>query len=99
MKHIHILHCFRSVAGIRMDSMTGKALGLNVLPTRLEVYQHYLHLNKVKISSGEWKQNIPVKEKVKYLTNDIAKVWDMAGMPHNLIGKTGDKRVLLYNPV
>ena len=94
MKHIYILHCFKSVAAIRMDSMTGKALGLNVLLTRLKVYQHYLHMNELKIGNREWKQNLPVKEKVKCVTKDIATLWDMAGIPHNLMGKKGDKRVL-----
>ena len=63
------------------------------LPTKLEVYNHYLYLNKEQLVSGEWKQNTKFYEKVRLLRDQVADVWDKTSIPHGLEGREGLKKV------
>ena len=58
----------------------------DTLPTELQIYQHYLYLNELKIESGEWKKStpLPLAEKVKFVISDVAAQWDQTDIPHEL---------------
>ena len=51
----------------------------DTLPTELQIYQHYLYLNELKIESAELKKStpLPLSEKVKFVISDVAAQWDM----------------------
>ena len=63
------------------------------LPTKLEVYNHYLYLNKEQLVSGEWKQNTKFYEKVRLLRDQVADIWDKTSIPHVLEGREGLQKV------
>ena len=77
-----------------MASIGGEAKPLQgeMLPTRGEVYQHYLHIMMTKIKSGEWGKFTPLSSKLKFVVSDINSIWDKTGIPH-LSGQSGEARV------
>ena len=66
----------------------------DILPTELDVYNHYLYLNKVKIENGDWKQNTTTNVKVQCVRSDVAEIWNRSGIPHDCKGRAGEKRIL-----
>ena len=70
-----------------------KQLPDDVLPTELQIFQHYLHLRKVKTESGEWHTKVSMATRAKALMPDIAAVWSNFGIPHHLSGRKGEQRV------
>ena len=77
-----------------MASIGGEAKPLHgeVLPTRGEVYQHYLHILNTKIKTGDWGKFTPLTSKVKFVMSDIKSIWEKTGIPH-LSGQSGEARV------
>ena len=78
-----------------MASIGGEAkpLGGEMLPSRGDVYQLYLHMTNVKVASGEWTKFTPLGTKSKIIVSDIVSVWEKTGIPHNLSGTEGEERV------
>ena len=64
----------------------------DVLPTELQVYQHYLYLDEVKKKSGEWNRKTPLATKAKVVASSIAEQWDKCSIPHE--GLSGRKTEL-----
>ena len=65
------------------------------LPTKLEIYNYYLYLNKEKVDNGDWKQNTKFYEKVRHVRDKVADIWDKTSIPHSLEGREGLQKV--YN--
>ena len=65
----------------------------DMLPTEMQVFQHYLYLKKVNTDSKEWPVGMSMTAKVKYILPDIAHVWNKSGIPHTLEGLAGVVRV------
>ena len=65
----------------------------DILPTRLDVYNHYLHLMDENGRSGKWKQNTLFSSKVKCVRDDVVALWDRTFIPHDLAGRHGEKKV------
>ena len=64
----------------------------DVLPTELQVFQHCLYLEQVKVESGEWTKNTPLSTKAKYVAMDISEQWDKSSIPYEeLSGKNAVK--------
>ena len=55
-----------------------------LLPTRMEVFQHYQYLTEVKNESGEWHKTTQKCVKAKHVVEDVANVWERGGLPHRL---------------
>ena len=65
----------------------------DVLPTEMQVFQHYLYQKKVKMESKEWNRFMPLSVKAKTVFEDVAYVWNKSGIPHSLEGWKGELRV------
>ena len=63
------------------------------LPTELDVYHHFLYLNNVKCSSGDWKQITDLSVKAKCVRDDVAAIWDRSSIPHGLNVREGWRRI------
>ena len=76
-------------------SSLGTAVNLrdDILPTKLDIYHHFLHLSKEKVINGDWKKNTPLSEKVKCVQEDVIKLWDKTGIAHCLTGKEGLRKI------
>ena len=66
----------------------------DILPTELDIYKHYLYLNNVKGPVGDWKQNTPMIVKVRSVRDEVGEIWDRSGIPHDCLGRTGEKRIM-----
>ena len=60
------------------------ALSGDNLPTKSEVYQYLLYLEDVKKGTGEWNRRTTLTTKAQCVADDVAAVWDKAGIPHKL---------------
>ena len=65
----------------------------DVLPTELDLYNHYLHLNNVKSASGDWKKCTLLCAKVKCVAEDLGEIWGRTGIPHCLNNREGERRI------
>ena len=63
------------------------------LPTKRDIYNHYLHLRRERQETGEWQHNTPVSIIVKYVVSDVKKQWDKTEIPHILEGRRGEKAI------
>ena len=61
------------------------------LPTKQDIYNHYLYLKKMKRETGEWRHNTPVIVTVKLLLCDAKKQWNKTKISHILEGRRGEK--------
>ena len=61
----------------------------DVLPTELEIYNHYLY----KCASGDWTKNTELLVRVQSVREDVSSIWDKTGIPHGLHGREGKKRI------
>ena len=69
-------------------AVEAKPLPENVLPTELQVYQHFLHLEQVKMKSGEWTNYTPLTSKARSVAMSISSQWDKTSIPYmDLSGK------------
>ena len=66
----------------------------DILPTVLDIYQHYLYLNSIRGPGGDWKQNTSISEKVQCVLSDVAALWNRTAIPHDLAGRLGEKRIM-----
>ena len=66
----------------------------DVLPTELDIYKHYLYLNSLKLETGDWVTNTPLSKKVLHVMNDVAALWRRTGIPFDLDGFKGERRIL-----
>ena len=62
------------------------------LPTELQIYQHFLHLDKVKIKSGPTIYT-PLLTKAKCVASSISEKWDKTQIPHLDWSGRREKRV------
>ena len=69
----------------------GAALKGDMLPTKLEVFEHYQHLTEVLNKSGEWHKTTQKCLKAKLVAEDVAKLWERGGLPHRL----DDSRIVI----
>ena len=76
-----------------LNEVVAHPLPDDILPTEIQIYQHYLYLLEVKSESGEWNNFTPLEEKVKILISDVAAQWDKTGIPHDLSEKRGRLRI------
>lgn len=83
----------------RLFSCTMSSLGKpaklqdDILPTELHIYHHFLHLMKVKFSTGEWRKNTELSVKLRCVRDDVAALWDLTGIAHGLTGKEGERKI------
>ena len=69
-------------------AVEAKPLPENVLPTELQVYQHFLHLEQHKMKSGEWTNHTPLTTKARSVALGISTQWNKTSIPHmDLSGK------------
>ena len=61
-----------------------KCLPDDGLPTKLQIYQHYLYILKAKSESGEWSQKHPMRAKAEAVLLDVADKWNKTSIPHDL---------------
>ena len=73
--------------------MKVKPLPDGCLPTELQIYQHFLHLEKVKIESGEWNNYTSLITKAKLVSLGISEQWDKTSIPHEDWSGRKGKRV------
>ena len=62
----------------------------DVLPTEIQVFQHYLYL---KTDSGKCPKNAKMNTMAKLILPDIVNVWNKTGIPFTLEGRNGESRV------
>ena len=78
----------------KMDSLVNPVkLRDDILPTKLEIFQHYLYLSKEKCKTGEWRKNTDIVIKSECVRGDVAELWDRTGIVHGLDGKEGLRRI------
>ena len=65
----------------------------DMLPTKLEIYNHFLYLSDLKCGSGEWQHNTDLSLKAKCVRDHVATIWDRTGIPHYLHDRIGEKRI------
>ena len=65
----------------------------DVLPTKLEIFEHFLFLTKEKCRSGEWQKNTDLSIKIGTVRDDVKELWDRTGIMHGLGGKYGLRRI------
>ena len=65
------------------------------LPTKLDVYNHFLYIKDGKIASGEWTRFTPsLQERVQPVLADVCTVWDKTGIPHCFSAKWGKQKLV-----
>ena len=64
-----------------------------MLPTKLDIFNHYQHLHKEKLDNGDWSPFTKFHDKVKVVMEDVADIWDKTGIPYSLSGKKGMSRI------
>ena len=52
------------------------------LPTKRDIYCHYLYLRKVKEERGEWRQDVPIIVAVREVLNGVKRQWSKTEIPH-----------------
>ena len=65
----------------------------DILPTKLDIYQHFLYLSREKCLAGEWQRNTDISVKVKAVRDDVADIWDRTGISHGLGDRKGEQRI------
>ena len=94
MINLHFFCFFHSTFGeARMAAVAGgdAALKGDMLPTKMEVFQHYQYLTEVKKESGEWHNTTQTCVKAKHVAEDVAHVWERGGLPH----RQADSRIVI----
>ena len=54
----------------------------NVLPLDTDIVNHSHFVKKEKVSTGEWKQNVPLCYIARVVSDDICDVWAKSDIPH-----------------
>ena len=67
----------------------------DLLPTKLDLWRHYLYLISVKSGTKEWTQFTPLSVKIDAVCEDLASIWNKTGIPHQLTDRAGKKKVAL----
>ena len=62
----------------------GTARKGDMLPTKIEVFQHYQYLTEFKNKSGEWHKTTQKCVKAKHVVEDVANGWERGGLPQRL---------------
>ena len=70
-----------------------KMLRRDCLPTKRDIFDHYLYMRKARQESGEWKQNTPLSIAVGEVLTDVREQWDKTGIPPFLGGRKGEKDI------
>ena len=78
----------------RMEVGQAERLDQSNLPTILQLFNHYLHLRSEKVSSGEWKSNVPKLTVVKEVVKDLLGQWSKTAIPHTKNNNTLEKKVV-----
>ena len=63
------------------------------LPTKQQIYNHFLYLIQTNCSSGHWKQITSFHIKVTAVLNDVREIWDRTAIPHILESREGERRL------
>ena len=87
MMKLHIFRFFQSTFDeARMAAVAGGSAALkgDVLPTMMEVFQHYQYLTEVKNKNGEWHKITQKCVKATHVVEDVENVWERGGLPHRL---------------
>ena len=58
-------------------------LDLGNLPTGLQLFSHYLHLQSEKVTSGEWKSNVSQLIVAREVATDLSVQWKKTKIPHS----------------
>ena len=64
------------------------------LPTIVDIDQHCRHLRELKINSEEWSKATDKNTIARCLMEDVASVWQKTPIPHKLMGKEGERRMV-----
>ena len=48
----------------------------------------------MKLETGDWVKNTPLSKKVLHVMNDVAALWRRTGIPFDLDGFKGERRIL-----
>ena len=70
-------------------------LNTGYLPTKKELFSHYLYIRETNIKSGEWNQYTPLSEVAKCVAKDVAALWDKTGIPHKLSDSNEGVRMIM----
>ena len=88
------IHC-RVEFEVVMESLgVPVQLKQDCLPTKRDIFNHYLYLRNVKQESGEWKQNTSLSVAVTDILSDVKKQWEKTQIPHTADGRRGEKDLL-----
>jgi hypothetical protein len=85
--NLHIFLFSQSSFGeARMAAVAGGGAAWkgDMLPTKMEVFQHYQYLTEFKNKSGEWHKTTQKCVKAKHVVEVVANVWERGGLPHRL---------------
>ena len=66
----------------------------DVLPTDIQIYNHYIHLIQKKCSTGEWKHNTPFLVKARAVCLDVSAVWDRTTISHLMNTREGERKII-----
>ena len=65
----------------------------DVLPTEIQIYNHFLFLIQQKCSTGDWKNNTPLSTKANAVFNDVSVIWDSTAIPNMLKSREGMRKI------
>lgn len=70
-----------------------KKLRGDILPTELDVYNHFVYLRNEKLSTGEWSKFTPIAARLKPVLQDVCSLWDRTAIPHCLSSSQGERKL------
>ena len=65
----------------------------DILPTMLDIYNHFMFIKKEKNASGEWDKFTHLSIKISCVLEDVRSLWDKTGIPHCLSSKDGERKI------
>ena len=65
----------------------------DILPTKLDVFQHFLYVSQEKYKTGEWIKKTDFSVRAQQVRDDVEDLWNRTGIAHGLGGKEGVRRV------
>ena len=78
-----------------MDNRFGIAVRIreDCLPTKKEVYNHFLYIKDQKLASEEWTKFTSFATRISCLQQDICEIWDRTAIPHSLATRNGTRHI------
>ena len=65
----------------------------DILPTELDIYNHFIVLRNEKLSSGEWSKFTPMAVRLTAVMVDVCTLWDRTAIPHCLTSSLGERKL------